>query len=315
MKLSVITITARQNPRLGEAARCLFASFVRAHEANPDLTLEWIIVDELDRDATDLLHPFIPGETLGDIFRVGVVAPPATPYRSGPDKAVAHNTARNCGLAHASGDYVVFLNDCNMVTRDWVRCAHEIAAANYGWRCHTTTMVDLKVPDDGVIAQGCHDTFHVVPPATVAGACWGAPMASLVKIGGFDLAYDGQRKGNDVDAIVRMSRTGLTFVTTKRAHTLQLKRTKIEAEISTRKDVYAGTRNIKLLADLQRDKTRILPLVPDPQLGPGGHHEKAWDNIGGPVAPRAARGDNHAAPGALIEDELTDDDRLEDLSS
>jgi hypothetical protein len=266
MKISIVTITCRTDGRLAEMARCLAATFDKA----PDLELEWLIVDEL--------HGTRNIDEIGEAFRVDAnrrlqhFAPPATTHRTNNDKAVAHNTARNAGLIETSGDYVCFLNDCNMVTEGLSGVLRDVAQQGLGLKVKMQSIVDMKVPDDGIIRRGHHDLLRPVPILAAASACWGAPKDAFNSIHGFDLMYDGERYGNDLDAIVRLSRVGVRFVATERAYTLQLRRTKIDTEVTTRKDVYAGNRNKRLFQKLQSDKNRILPIweygQPEPEALP-----------------------------------------------
>lgn len=270
-----------------------------------DVKLAWIVVDEIDPDR--VIHATAD---LGwaDGFRAGGIPTPPTEHRSGPDRAVAHNTARNAGLRvafDADADYIVMLNDCNIVSMDWAAVARDCAAKGVGWKCKTDVIADMPVPADGVVKhKGHHDLLRPVPVMTVAGASWGAPAKYFYAINGFDTAYDGQRKGNDVDAIVRMSRAGLSFVTTARAYTLQLRRTKIDEEVTTRKDVYAGARNSALLNQLIRDKQRRLPTIANhfplgvaPVVPPPLPTVEARDVVGDQPPVRSdPRGGQHAAP-------------------
>jgi hypothetical protein len=54
---------------------------------------------------------------------------------------------------------------------------------------------------------------------------------------------------------------GVKFVSSERAYVIALRRTKSKGEISTRKDVFVGARNQKLLNELHKDGGRILPIV------------------------------------------------------
>lgn len=264
--LYVVTITCRQNPRLDVALRTLLASYQRAQAISP-VHLTWVIVDELDRSLQTLLGEEVVRVGDTDTFGAIVIPPPSSPHRQGTDRLPAHNIARNKGLGVAfSGiagpapDYIVMLNDCNVVTQDWVTVAVDCAKQGVGWKCKTHQVSDMAIPEDGIVRmKDHHDRLRPVPVLTVAGPCWGAPASAFGEIQGFDVAYDGQKKGNDVDAIVRMSRTGLTFIATERAFTVQLKRTKIDAEVTTSKEAHAGKRNQELLNQLMRDKKRILP--------------------------------------------------------
>lgn len=259
MKISVITPTCRQNPRLDIVGRTLAASLARS----TDVELEWIIVDELKRDvlaltAVDSWHALRGDKQMSIVS----VSPLPSAYRNGgPDQTPAHNSARNAGLAIASGEYVVMLNDCNIVTPDWVQVAHDVATQGLGWTCKMHSVQDMAVPANGIFRmKDHHDRLHPVPVMSAARAAWGAPMAAFRKIDGFDLSYDGQRKGNDVETILRLSRVGITFVATERAFTVQFRRTKNNQEISTVREAYSGARNLALLNALIKDKARTLPL-------------------------------------------------------
>ena len=247
MKISVITITCRENPRLEDMARSLAGSLGRAK----GVELEWIIVDERKRDFS------FKGLT------IKVVVPLSSPHRESQDKAPAHNSARNAGLFAAKGDYVVFLNDCAVVTRGWVELVTDMAKEGLGMRCKAFAAHDMAIPADGVITyRDHHDRLRPVPPTTVAGVCWGAPARAFDKIHGFDLGYDGEDKGHDLDAIIRLSRTGLQFASSERAFVIRLTRTATKNEISTRREVFNGARNKQLVGGtLSADRDRILPLV------------------------------------------------------
>ena len=258
IKIAVITPTCRENPRLSEMARTLHASLVRADSVG----ISWIVVDERDpgrvHRACDTLAP------TGHRFTVMGISPLPSPHRSG-NKNPAHNSARMAGVLEAyaqNADYLVFLNDCNVVTMDWAAVARDVALKGVGWKCKTHHLQDLAVPEDGLVRmKDHHDLLRPVPHLTVAGACWGVPSAAFEQIGGFDLAYDGQRKGNDVDAIVRLSRIGMKFVTCERAYTVQLRRTKHDNEVSTNKEAFLGHRNQKLLNELLRSPARTTPII------------------------------------------------------
>ncbi len=260
MKLSVITITCRANPRLSEMARTLAASLDRA----PSVDLQWIVVDEQGKDdAVATAMQSVQAMPSLNRFTAQQVPPLPSPHRYAGEKMPAHNSARMAGLLVATGDYVVFLNDCTLVTQDWVSVAADCFAKGKGWRCKTHVVSDMKVPDNGIVRmKDHHDLLRPVPPATVPGACWGAPHAAFEAIGGFDLAYDGEDKGHDLDAVLRLARIGVPFITTERAACVRLRRTKTKTEISTRKEAFNGVRNLKLLQKLNLDRDRTQPLQP-----------------------------------------------------
>jgi hypothetical protein len=272
MKISVITITCRQNPRLDVVGRTLDASLARVK----DVSLHWIIVDEYERSLEKLgIARFDDPDR---DFTISVHRPLPSEARAAIERLPAHNSARNAGLIEIEfvrglEQYVVFLNDCNVVTIDWVAVVRDCAKQGVGWKCKTHTLHDMAIPEDGVVRMRDHsDRLRPVPPTTVAGPCWGAPLTALWAIKGFDVAYDGQHKGGDIDAITRLARSGLTFISTERAFTVQLKRTKIASEITTSKEAHAGARNQLLLNELARDKARIFPsgpgLAPPPSAPP-----------------------------------------------
>lgn len=257
LKLTVITITCRREARLMDMARTLLASLSRAR----DVALEWIVVDEVDRDCTDLLQLTAPW---GDRFFFSRVAPMPSAHRlaSPRDRAPAHNSARNAGLAAATGAYVIFLNDCTVVTADWVATAAEVARAGHGWRCRQIVLADMRVPVDKPLVVGVvpDKRWRTIPASTIGGSCWGAPVDAFARIHGFDLAYDGELYGHDLEAAIRLQRVGVTFVSTTRAVAIQLRRTATRDEVSTRKEVYGGTRNKNFIATLTREGHRTLPL-------------------------------------------------------
>jgi len=274
MKLSVITITCRTDPRLPEMARTLIQSL---SAAPADTRLEWIIVDdrllgegarETSKSVRELVFAAVHGvasEGVMDRFSVNHTPPLPSPHR-GPQvasPAPAHNSARNAGLFACADnvDYIVFLNDCSIVTVGWAAVAVDCALAGKGWRCKEGSIQDIKLPDGHYRHKDHHDRLRPVPATTVGGACWGAPAASFGKIRGFDLAYDGEAKGHELDAVVRLARTGLAFVTTERAYTVRLRRTLTSDEVSTRQEVFVGNRNKILLNELTRDRSRVLPVI------------------------------------------------------
>ncbi len=251
MKLSVITITCRETPRLEDMAKTLSASCARAESVE----LEWIVVDEKQR--TWNLTPASSRMT------VEYAIPLPSDHRTAGEKMPAHNSARMAGLMRATGEYVVFLNDCTLVTQDWASVALDCFKEGKGWKCKTHVVNDLNVPANGIVRmKDHHDRLRPVPSNTVPGACWGAPAAAFAAIHGFDLAYDGEDKGHDLDAVLRLARIGLQFVTTERAFGVRLRRTKTKGEISTRKEAFNGAKNHKLLQKLHTDRNRVHPLVP-----------------------------------------------------
>lgn len=285
MKLSVITPTCRSNPRFAEMAATLLQSFMRA----PATTLlEWLIVDEvLWRDPPEeRLAPItealatLPLEVRQRIH-VDHFAPPPGQHR-GPDIAdplPAHNTARNAGLAAVAPDsrYVIILSDCSLVTSDWVTVACELAQQHVGWKCRLAQVHDLVVPHHQPLRyQDAWDTFHPVAATTVAGPCWGAPLDAFLAVGGFDADYDGEDDYYDHEILLRLSRVGIQFHTTKRAGVVRLRRTLVKHEVTNHREVLHAKRNVAFYRALAADRDRLLPggnATGGAQLGRGAPHQ------------------------------------------
>ena len=266
MRLATITVTCRKDPRYAEMARTLFASFCRART---DTLLDWIIVDERlwleppQKRQAEIAAALaaLPGEVAGRI-RVEMFPPPPSLYR-GPDIAdplPAHNTARNAGLQALAPDtgYVVFLSDCSVVTQDWVSVALDLAAQGLGWKCQHKELYDHKVPAPFRF-QDAWDSLHPVQAQTVAGPCWGVPKEVMTAVAGFDSDYDGEDDLYDHEILLRLSRAGCSFVTTKRAWVVRLNRTRQKTEVTTRQESLRANRNRAYYHSLQIDRDRILP--------------------------------------------------------
>jgi hypothetical protein len=268
MKLSVLTVTCRKDPRFAEMARALFWSFRRAPA---DSELEWIVVDELlwREDPNERAAPLVaalhslPADVQARIH-VEHFAPPASDLR-GPDIAdplPAHNTAANAGILaiDVASSYVCYLADCTCVTGAWVTVALELATKGLGWRCRASSIHDGVIPQNGPLQhQDCHDNFHQVAATTVAGPCWGVPRETLITVGGFDTDYDGEDDLYAHEILLRIGRLPTQFVTTKRAGVLRLNKTRDKNDITTRKETLRPKRNQIFFQHLGQDKTRILP--------------------------------------------------------
>ncbi|HZJ67687.1 MAG TPA: hypothetical protein VFD36_29490 [Kofleriaceae bacterium] len=310
LRIAVVTPTVRANPRADIIARTIAASSMRAK----GVLVTWIVVDEKQRgaaqlgilreDAIDPTHAVVSEAIAAHSFEFVITPPARSPHREPGDRRPAHNTFRNTGLRvalEAGADYVVMLNDCNIVTPDWVSVAADCAKKSLGWKCKSKELVDAVVPPNGLFRyHDHHDLLRPIPILSAAGGCWGAPAAKFAEIQGFDLAYDGEYKGNDIECALRLGRVGVSFVTTERAFTVQLRRTKIDAEVTTNKDAHFAKANRARLRALQADASRTLPeVVAEPfrahtvVLGPnaingaqeGGRDPDHGAGPGGPAAP------------------------------
>lgn len=264
MKLAIITPTCRSNPRLDELAKTLaYALSVTA----PEVSLHWYIVDEHNREIETLTGSYdrLCQIASGHLLEARVIPPLPSKHRAaGVDRAPAHNSALSAGLLAAmtdTCDYAMFVNDCNVVTYNFINVAYDCQRQHLGFRAKMHEVADMAVPPDGRVAYRDHfDLLRPIPAKNAVGVAWGAPMDAFSKIQGFDLSYDGEGLGGDLDAIIRLARTGVNFVTTERCFVIQMRRTKIAEEITTRKDVRLSVRNKKLLQQLEREKQRITPL-------------------------------------------------------
>lgn len=254
--ISIITITCRAEPRLEMMASGIRRSLNRILlEQRP--VIEWIIVDQRAHDAMEPV-PVVPEDDGRFSFRFV----PA-PVRA--DGLPAHNSAKNAGLAAARGEYVIFLSDCMLVTKDWVSCALTRARLGQGWRCKQFELADVAPAalarpfNHGAVGQPI-SAIKPIPASAVGGRCWGAPRRAFLQVQGFDTAFDGEVHGHDVECAIRLGRAGVVFVAPTGAAAVRLRRTALATTNS--KEARRGTRNQRLLAQLAQDRHRTLPLKP-----------------------------------------------------
>lgn len=280
MHASIITISCRKEPRFADMARSIVDSLGNALKAGKDISLDWVIVDELDRPKEEFtaIHKILKSSE-DAIINLRVVPP--LPSAAREARLPAHNSARNAGLRFiGDSDYVVFLNDCTVVTSNWVSTLNDMAAMAIGWKCHQVTMVDLKMDKPIVNGVTSDHQLRSVPPATVGkSVCWGAPRKAWMEIAGFDLAYDGQSYGHDIEAAVRLTRVGVKFHTSFRAVAVRLSRT--AAKASPDKAAALAVENRKRLNDLMRKRDRILPEVSPTDAAKKERGEKRGEKRGG----------------------------------
>jgi len=242
VKLSIITITCRQKAALGEMARTIAAA-----AKNTDATVEWIIVDEHEREAP-----------IAKNVEVLVVKPVPSEVRPAPATA----RARNTGLGVATGDYVIFLDDNHVITEHFLALMAELCEAGQGYRPNLVMAPSpptFVTPEDGVIGGARWEATDKIRPskATSVSSCFGALMSAFQEVNGFDESFDGESKWGDTECAVRLERSGVHFVATKRVAILILHRSKDDGGEIVEP---ATNDNAKHWGALLKDRDRIEPL-------------------------------------------------------
>ena len=276
MKLSVITITSRVNPRLAEMCHALAANLTQ-HEA---VKLEWIVVDEkLWYDTAEREESYTPGrlwaqaqgDRLAHRFAIQHVMPKPSKWR-GPDVAVDRpdpNSARNTGLAHVTGEYVAFVDDCTLVGAGWLETLLACAAKDAGYRCNIAFPRDalFRMPANGLVRdREVADRLVELSPTTVAGIAFGAPLAAFEAIGGFDESYGGGSGCEELDAFVRLARTGLRFYGSRAGWVYHLKAADARDEVVTVSEVFHAEKNKQRFNALLGDRRRTWPATEQPSI-------------------------------------------------
>lgn len=252
MKISVITITNRKNPRFAAMAKTLAANL----KPYPDVELEWVVVDTLQKEREGSIEagfPVVHVEQTGEFF---------------PN----HNGARNTGVLAASGDYLFFLDDCTVVTRSWMQGMKALAKEGHGMRCNMFFQNDIEIPDDGLIANhegGAHNFVDCLA-TTVAGGAFGVPREKILEVGGFDEIYSGIAcKNEDLDAFVRLERAGLKWRTSENCCAIQLMTSHDKAPYDTPKLALEGRKLFNALIK-DRERTQALRGISAHETGTSG---------------------------------------------
>lgn len=226
MKLSLITCTLRKEPRFDWMAD----SLARGARKHPEVEWELIVVDgqlwyQDDRNeklmramehAWDLWPPD------GDPRRIHFVrhVKPKPTVWQGPHRLTSKDwfalcNARNTGLCLATGEHVVFFDDCTVLDEDFLHWHWRAAQKNVGqagsFRSYTrATVEDGKVIDGEFHPGGIKDSRGDEFRKSYGGWLWGLnmsfPLEAALSVGGYDEKYDGQAGSEDCDFGVRLER-------------------------------------------------------------------------------------------------------------
>lgn len=272
--LTVITPTCRTEPRFQEMADSIAGQIPLA---GPYL-LTWVVVDDrLWYDGAAERRAKLV-EAVAGRFQVVHLPPKPSPWR-GPARVGPrgegdcdlpdHNGARNTGLAvamtlyPASDHYILFVDDCTVLSQSVFTVAQVAAEKNAGLRVPISVKRNIAMPRDGRVPFGESGGLHLVPAkaVSVAGGCFGAPLEAFLRIGGFDEIYSGEAGKEDLDATVRIERLGVKWLTTKRCTAIQLLESHTKGEVTGSPEALAGRKNAQHWNALIKDRSRTLPVA------------------------------------------------------
>lgn len=224
MKLTFVTCTARREPRFDWAADSLARSLASYH-----IDHEWIVVDDIlwhDPGRVNQLGAavFAANCTYEVKLNVKHITPKPSPWR-GPYRITskdyfALNNARNTAICHATGDHVVFFDDCTVLDIDFVLWHARVAARGVALAGSYTTYHHAIV-DRGQVLQGeLHDaqdhrgdTERIAPGGGwLYGLNMSMPLASLLITNGYDERFDGQPGGDDCYQGILIERARFTVL-------------------------------------------------------------------------------------------------------
>lgn len=262
MKIAIITITCRDEPRFLEMARTI-------HAAGGDVT--WIVVD--DRlwypSANDRRAQLATIAKENKLELVHIEPKPSAFRGPNVDEDLPdHNGARNTGVAEAlaiGADYLLFLDDCTVISTNTIKVVEAAAATQNGLRVRIFNEKDaFTVPPTGKIHK--HEegaiTFVPVSATTVAGGCFGVPAKAVLEAGGFDEIYGGEVGKEDIDLCLRVERLGYRFVTTRACAAMQILASHTYENVTQSDGAWRGVKNLDHWSALGADVKRTQPATP-----------------------------------------------------
>lgn len=201
MKISIIYITARDE-------RC----FIHHRDWNQYEVLQRSLARQTFRDfEVIIVTPFPEEAQAAAIPRGLVVVPRDTPWRQAKTRCSA--SARNTGLVHARGDYVVCLDDA-------IQLEHDYLERVFGWLERGLGVASLSANESGIIIDGrlreMGKYAAVLTKDSVALGLVAFPTELGLELNGWDEHYDGGYGLEDADLGVRLSQAKLGTVLDKR---------------------------------------------------------------------------------------------------
>lgn len=170
---------------------------------------------EFEVIVVDLLYEFRKGhfDDMDLPFRVIHVPDRSTPFKDG--KYMRISSPKNTGIMYASGDFVVFTDDCQIFPPSTMSIYAEWAKQGVGCNVQYKRQTDGNVT--GVDNRGDHlgipeGESRVVPVAHIGyigSTSTMLPMEHVLQVNGWDEMYDGTRQLEDCDFVLRLQQAGL----------------------------------------------------------------------------------------------------------